>query len=178
MGISRKFTKDKTWMTCEDNKKYVFHLTVSGECKVKQDLTTVSPGRSLCPGGKEGIESQGTEMPRAHAMFWIGWAEIHQGLVRMQRNRDLQTLSVEEQTRSVWRGMQQNLAALDMCIFKDSAFPLPGTDPKKIPTRSQEISKSKVYLLQHYLKQKKRQSHFVVVGVRRRREMNNLYKRL
>lgn len=70
-GISRKFTKDKTCMAYEDIKKYVFNLTVSGECKVKQDLTTVSPGGSLCSGGKGGMESQGTEMPRAHAMFWI-----------------------------------------------------------------------------------------------------------
>lgn len=91
----------------------------------------------------------------------------------MQRNRNLQTLSEEEQTHSVWRGMRQNLATLDMCIFEDSAFPLPGIYPKKIPTCSQEISKSKVYLLQHYLKQKK-DSHFVVGGggAGRRRDLH------
>lgn len=70
-GISRKFTKGKTCMAYEDFKKYVFNLTVSGECKVKQDLTTVSPGGSLCPGGKGGMGSQGTEMPRAQPCFGL-----------------------------------------------------------------------------------------------------------
>lgn len=99
-------------------------------------------------GMREG-QKAGTEMPRARDTSWIRLADVHHDTIKAGEGAERQGSScppVNSQLVQCREGCA-NFSNMGMCVFKESAFPLPGVYPEKDShVLMRKLAKTRVFI--------------------------------